>query len=84
MQTKKDPSVKGVSKLVGFQSAPLVGGDVAQVSTIAGQSQAGDAAGAAEVGHAPAWTAEGSVASGFIKKVISVQAHRGGRMDEGG
>lgn len=68
--TKKDPSVKGVSKLVGFQSAPPCGGDVGHLSTDAGQCQAasatiggaGDSAGAAEVGRAPARTASGATA----------------------
>ena len=60
---KKDPSAKGVSKLVGFQSAPPFGGDGGHLSTGAGQSQASVAtiggAGAAEVGRAPARTASG-------------------------
>ena len=60
---KETPSPKGASKSITFQSAPLVGGDGGQLSTGAGQSQAGDSAGHSgglpAVGHAPAWTAAG-------------------------
>jgi len=70
MQTKKDPSGKGVSKLVGFQSAPLGGGDGWQSSTDSGRGQAckatigeaGDSAGLPAVGRAPARTAAGASA----------------------
>lgn len=75
-QTKKDPSTKGVSKLVGFQSAPPFGGDAGHLSTHSGDCQAGKAGNSGElpaVGHAPAWTAAGATPESCLKRYNSVQ-----------